>query len=146
MNKYFPRTKKEYLVSRLGYDYVVWSLCGRWNDHGFFNVRIPPEYRDLMKQQDFIDLLGWIHENIVKGMEGLTYITFDVLIRISTGLLNKCDIDKDTKIKLHEIIVSQLRDEMFYLINKSLPFQLQIIGLVYSSYCGQTISTTRVTR
>lgn len=133
MNKYFPRTKKEYLVSMEGYDYVVWSLGGRFDDHGFFNVRIPSIYRDLMKQQDFVNLLGWIHENIVKGMKDLTYITFDVLIRISTGLLNNCDIDKDTKIKLHDLIVSQLRDEMFYLVSKSLPFQLQIIGLVYSS-------------
>ena len=75
-----------------------------------------------MKNNDIVNLLGWIHENIVMKIEDLTYITLNVLIRISTGLLDKCDVDKDTKIELHYIIVSQLRNRKSYLINKDLPF------------------------
>lgn len=147
MIMYFPRTKKIYLAEYVGWDWkVVCYKEGYYNFAYKWNVIIPSKFHHLMKNDDIVNLLGWIHENIVMKLEDLTYITLNVLIRILTGLLNKCDIDKDTKIELHDTIVSQLRNRKSYLISEDLPFQLQIIGLIYSSYCGQAISTMRVTR
>ena len=75
-----------------------------------------------MKNEDFTEILAWVHEKIVFNIEDMTYITLDVLIRILTGLLNKCNIEMNTKIELHDIIVSQLRNRKFYLVDKDLPF------------------------
>ena len=75
-----------------------------------------------MKNEDFTEILAWVHEKIVFEIEDMTYITLDVLIRILTGLLNKCNIEMNTKIELHDIIVSQLRNRKFYLVDKDLPF------------------------
>ena len=75
-----------------------------------------------MKNEDFTEVLAWVHEKIVFNIEDMTYITLDVLIRILTGLLNKCNIEMNTKIELHDIIVSQLRNRKFYLVDKDLPF------------------------
>lgn len=123
MNKYFPRTEKEYFAEYVGWDWKVVCFKKGYYDYIYrWNVIIPSKYRYLMKQQDVVNLLGWIHENIVFELEYLTYITLDVLIRIATGLLNKCEIDDDTKIELHYIIVSQLRARKSYLISKDLPF------------------------
>lgn len=120
---YFPRTKKIYLAEYVGWDWKV--VCYKEGCYNFaykWNVIIPSKFHHLMKNDDIVNLLGWIHENIVMELEDLTYITLNVLIRISTGLLNKCDIDKDTKIELHDTIVSQLRNRKSYLISEDLPF------------------------
>ena len=134
MIKYFPRTKREYIVSREGYDYCVHCFKkGHYNQLYKWNVTIPAKYAEVMKNEDFTEILAWVHEKIIFDIEDMTYITLNVLIRILTGLLNKCNIEMNTKIELHDIIVSQLRNRKFYLVDKDLPFQLQIIGLVYSS-------------
>lgn len=134
MIKYFPRTKRKCFVDRRGYDYCVYCIKkGHYTQLSKWNVTIPAEYAEVMKNEDFIEIMAWVHEKIIFGIEDMTYITLDVLIRILTGLLNKCNIEMNTKIELHDIIVSQLRNRKFYLVDKDLPFQLQIIGLVYSS-------------
>lgn len=120
---YFPRTKKIYLAEYVGWDWkVVCYKEGYYNFAYKWNVIIPSKFHHLMKNDDIVNLLGWIHENIVMKLEDLTYITLNVLIRISTGFLNKCNIDKNTKIELHDTIVSQLRNRKSYLISEDLPF------------------------
>lgn len=123
MIKYFPRTKRECIVSQEGYAYSVFCIKKGYYDKLFkWNVTIPAKYVEVMENEDFIEILAWVHEKIVFDIEDMTYITLDVLIRILTGLLNKCNIEMNTKIELHDIIVSQLRNRKFYLVDKDLPF------------------------
>lgn len=148
MNKYFPRTKRLFVSAQSGYGVEVYGhdiTFPIWKT----GVTIP-EYRFdrewLISHPDVDELFLWIYENIILKLNSLTYITLDVLIRISTGMLNKCCIEKDLKIQIHDQVVRKIREDFCAEMLKELPFQLQIIGLVYSSYCGQTISTRRVTR
>lgn len=148
MNKYFPRTKELILSAQSGHNIEIYGykpIFPLWKT----GVTLP-EYRFdrewLISHPDVEAVFIWIYENIILKLNGLTYITLDVLIRISTGMLNKCCIEKDLKIQIHDQIVRKIREDFCAEMLKELPFQLQIIGLVYSSYCGQTISTMRVTR
>lgn len=148
MIMYFPHTKKDLCIAQAGFDCYIYHIRTALPSYSF-GISLP-EYRFdrdwFNRHKDVEQVLTWIYENIVMKLKDLTYITLNVLIRISTGLLNKCNLDKDLKIQLHLQLVKKIQEEFCYEMNKDLPFQLQIIGLVYSSYCGQTISTMRVTR
>lgn len=76
----------------------------------------------LLTQYDLVDLRHWIIDNIVIKFCSLDYKTLDVLIRIATGMLNKCDIPKEDKIFLHDNLVWNLRAEHNNLILSGLPF------------------------
>ena len=74
------------------------------------------------KHKDIVELCLWVDINIIENMEFLTYITKDVLIRISTGMLNKCNIDKETNIIIHDILVKNINEAYKEQIFKDLPF------------------------
>ena len=76
----------------------------------------------LLTKYDLINLRHWIIDNIVIKFYSLDYKTLDVLIRIATGMLNKCDISKEDKIFLHNNLVWNLRAEHSKLILSELPF------------------------
>ena len=89
-----------------------------------WNIKIPYKYVDLIHHEDFINVMAWIHKNIVIPLneKDPTYVTIDVLIRIATGLLDKCSFDKNTKIELHNLIVHQIKQHIIQLIYRELPF------------------------
>lgn len=65
----------------------------------------------------------WIIKNIVLQMYRMTEATLGVLLRIATGMLNKCtSIDKDEKIRLHDHLCVKLKREYYEMVNESLPF------------------------
>ena len=135
MIMYFPRTKELILSAQCGYKIVIY---GYKSTFPVWKVGITmPEYRFdrewLISHSDVEAVLFWIYENIILKLNSLTYITLDVLIRISTGMLNKCCIEKDLKMQFHDQIVQKIREDFCAEMLKELPFQLQIIGLVYSS-------------
>lgn len=67
-------------------------------------------------------VLNWINTNIVIQLSGITYKTKDVLVRIATGMLNKCDIPKEVQIMFHDNMVENLKVELEDIIQSDLPF------------------------
>lgn len=124
MNKYFPRTKELILSGQCGYKIEIYGYKAF---SPIWKVGVTmPEYR--FDREWFIDhpdveaVLFWMYENIILKLNSLTYITLDVLIRISTGMLNKCCIEKDLKIQFHDQIVRKIREDFCAEMLKELPF------------------------
>lgn len=67
-------------------------------------------------------VLNWVKTKIIINLCHIDYRTLDVLIRIATGMLNKCNIPKDVKIILHEHMVKNLREEHNNIMLSTLPF------------------------
>ena len=74
------------------------------------------------KHKDIVELCLWVDINIIQCMPVLTYITKDVMVRISTGMLNKCNIDRETNIIIHDILVENINKAYEEQIFKDLPF------------------------
>ena len=68
-------------------------------------------------------VLNWIKTKIVINLGSIDYKTLDVLIRIATGMLNKCNIPKTVQIMFHDNMVANLRKEHQEIILSDLPFQ-----------------------
>lgn len=92
----------------------------------FPEPNVPWDISDVEKiivyNKDVAKVLKWIQTKIVINLGCIDYKTLDVLIRIATGMLNKCDIPKDIKIMLHENMVKNLRAEHNNIILSTLPF------------------------
>lgn len=71
---------------------------------------------------EIAQLLYWIKTKIIINLCYIDYKTLDVLIRIATGMLNKCNIPKDVKIMFHEHMVKNLREEHKNIMLSTLPF------------------------
>ena len=56
-------------------------------------------------------------------MESLTYTTLGVLVRISTGMIFKCELSKDDKIALHDNLIRNVYDMFYKRMDDELPFQ-----------------------
>lgn len=90
-----------------------------------FRCFLPFKKNDLkwyLKHEDVVEVCWWIDVNIIECIPVLTYITIDVLVRISTGMLNKCNIDKETNIIMHDALVNNIHKLYKEQINKDLPF------------------------
>lgn len=124
MIMYFPRTRKDLRVAQAGFNCYIYSIRGLSPSYSF-GISLP-EYRFdrewLNSHKDVEQVLIWIYENIVMDLKRLTYITLNVLIRISTGLLDKCDLDKDLKIQIHLQLVRKIQKEYCAEVYKDLPF------------------------
>lgn len=124
MNKYFPRTKRLIISSQSGYGIEIYgyeSMFPIWK----VGVTMPECRFDrewLISHPDVEAVFIWTYENIILKLNSLTYITLDVLIRISTGMLNKCCIEKDLKIQFHDQIVRKIREDFCAEMLKELPF------------------------
>lgn len=71
---------------------------------------------------DVAKVLNWIMTRIVINLVNMDYKTLDVLIRIATGMLNKCDIPHEVKIMFHDNMVENLRAEHNRILLSELPF------------------------
>ena len=67
-------------------------------------------------------VLNWINSKIVINIASIDYKTLDVLIRIATGMLNKCNIPKKIQIMFHDNMVRNLQAEYTNIILSDLPF------------------------
>lgn len=67
-------------------------------------------------------VLNWIKSNIIINLAEINYKTLDVLVRIATGMLNKCNIPKDIQIMFHDNMVGNLKTEHNKIMLSDLPF------------------------
>lgn len=67
-------------------------------------------------------VLKWVNTNIVIRLGVIDYKTKDVLIRIATGMLNKCNIPKSMQIMFHDNMVKNLEQEHSDVMCSGLPF------------------------
>lgn len=67
-------------------------------------------------------VLAWIKTNIIFELAVLDYRTLGVLIRIATGMLNKCDIPIEYKMMYHENLVENLWNAHRDIVLSDLPF------------------------
>lgn len=67
-------------------------------------------------------VLSWVNTNIVIKLGIIDYKTTGVLIRIATGMLNKCNIPKEIQIMFHDNMVKNLQAEQSEIILSGLPF------------------------
>lgn len=67
-------------------------------------------------------VLDWVNANIVIKLGTIDYKTMGVLIRIATGMLNKCNIPKSLQIMFHDNMVENLRSEHTSIVTSDLPF------------------------
>lgn len=68
-------------------------------------------------------VLAWVKTNIIRKLGQIDYKTLDVLVRIATGMLNKCStVPKEIKIMFHDNMVWNLRTTYYDIMASELPF------------------------
>ena len=67
-------------------------------------------------------VLTWIKTKIIINLSRIDYKTMGVLVRIATGMLNKCNIPKCVQIMFHDNMVENLRKEHDAIVVADLPF------------------------
>ena len=76
----------------------------------------------VIYDSEVANALNWVNKNIVINISCIDYKTLYVLIRIATGMLNKCNIPKDLQIMLHDNMVRNLKSAYNDCIISDLPF------------------------
>jgi len=76
----------------------------------------------VIYNQEVAKVLTWVMTRIVINLSRIDYRTLHVLIRIATGMLNKCNIPKEYQIMFHDNMVTNLEDTYNEIILSSLPF------------------------
>jgi sensor histidine kinase YesM len=71
---------------------------------------------------EIIHINRWIMNEILNKSALFDYRTLNVLIRIATGMLNKCDIPKEIQIMFHDNMVENLKSECCEVTLSGLPF------------------------
>lgn len=71
---------------------------------------------------DIIKAVEWANRNIIFNLGLYNYRTIEVMIRIFTGMLYKCNVNKEILIKIHDNFVKNVKEEHYKLINETLPF------------------------
>lgn len=101
--------------------------------HNFVTKKeeIIPRFRSLspyktpawfFKHDDLVDVSDWIEVNIFSCIPILTDTTISVLIRIATGMLNKCNLQKTTIIQLHQNLINNINSAFEKQLLSELPF------------------------
>lgn len=76
----------------------------------------------VIYQKDVAKVNKWLLNEIFKQSALYNYKTLDVLIRIATGMLNKCNISKELQIMFHDNMVKNLTAEFGDISTSDLPF------------------------
>lgn len=71
---------------------------------------------------EVIKVIRWVMNEIFNKSALFNYKTLNVLIRIATGMLNKCNIPKEIQIMFHDNMVDNLQIESNNVILSELPF------------------------
>ena len=101
------------------------AKTSKWSKFPIFRCFLPFKKNDLkwyLKHEDVVEVCIWIDMNIIVCLVSLIYITIGVLVRISMGMLWRCNIDKNTKLALHANLIYNIRKLYNEQINKDLPF------------------------
>lgn len=89
------------------------------NDTSVFGTKRYYAGRDVQK------FIHWVNQKIVLRIGQYEYEsikTYDVLLRIATGMLNKLDLSKEEKIEMHDNMVKNVHRELNNVMFQSLPF------------------------
>ena len=84
------------------------------------NYRI--KFLSICWQQDIHKAIMWANKNIVIKLGVIEYRELDVLIRIFTGMLNKCKTNKEFLISIHDNFIKNIEEERKMIIFEKLPF------------------------
>lgn len=76
----------------------------------------------VIYQEDVAKVNKWLLNEIFKQSALFNYETLGVLIRIATGMLNKCNISKGLQIMFHDNMVKNLKTECGNVSTSNLPF------------------------
>ncbi len=95
-----------------------------------------------MKNEDFTEILAWVHERLYLEIEDMTYITLRCSYTYTNRPFNKCNIENEYKnrtswhysFSIETKVLSSWRRITFLAIDRE---------LVYNLINGQTISTMR---
>ena len=83
---------------------------------------ISEEEKVVIYNKNVNEVLKWITYNIVVNLSIINYKTLDVLIRIATGMMNKCNIRKEYLVYLQSNMVENLWEERKRIVLSQLPF------------------------
>ena len=104
------------------YNYLLRNLSQdrfMLNDTSVFGTKRYYAGRDVQK------FIHWVNQKIVLRIGQYEYEsikTYDVLLRIATGMLNKLDLSKEEKIEMHDNMVKNVHRELNNVMFQSLPF------------------------
>ena len=76
----------------------------------------------VIYNKDVAKVNMWLKNEIFNKSALFNYKTLDVLIRIATGMLNKCDIPKELQIMFHDNMIENLKSEYSIIATSDLPF------------------------
>ena len=76
----------------------------------------------VIYNKDVANVNKWLKNEIFSKSALSNYKTLDVLMRIATGMLNKCNIPKELQIMFHDNMVKNLRSEHNLIMISGLPF------------------------
>lgn len=131
---HIPKTRKHFCLAdkyeylnrmyKSGHQYILFNNISVFGP--FPEPDVPWTISEAKKiaiyNTEVAQLLTWIKTRIIINLCHIDYKTLDVLIRIATGMLNKCDIPKDIKITFHDNMVRNLREEHKNIMLSTLPF------------------------
>ena len=83
---------------------------------------ISEEEKIVIYNKEVHTVLNWVTTKIILNLSRLDYKTLGVLIRIATGMLNKCNISKNIQIQLQMNMVENLKKESVKITLSDLPF------------------------
>lgn len=107
-----------------GATYILLNNCRVFGPfpHPVLPWDISEEQKIATYHPEVTKVLTWINTKIVINLNVIDYKTLDVLIRIATGMLNKCNIPKETQILFHSNMVKNLKLEHEFIMTSDLPF------------------------
>lgn len=86
-------------------------------------IDFPDKYFDLIRWNlELGNAISWIVDNIRSKIECLTYSTLEVLVRISTNMIVKVDIEKTIQLELVDYIMREIYNWYWDNQLKNLPF------------------------
>lgn len=107
-----------------GYTYILMNNVDVFGP--FPAPEVPWDISETQKiaiyNQEVTKVLTWIKTRIIINLGCIDYKTLDVLIRIATGMLNKCNIPKEVQIMFHDNMVENLKKEHESIVLSDLPF------------------------
>ena len=107
-----------------GANYILLNNCRVF---GPFPKPIEPwDISELQKiatyNPEVTKVLTWINTKIIINLGVMDYKTLDVLVRIATGMLNKCNIPRSVQMFFHDNMVKNLWSEYTNIVTADLPF------------------------
>lgn len=116
--------KYRYLNSKKQHSYILQNNIDVFGPFPASDVQwdISEAAKIAIYNPEVTSVLTWIKTNIIFELGIIDYRTLGVLIRIATGMLNKCDISQELKIMYHDNMAWNLRNAHNDIVLSDLPF------------------------